>query len=83
MSGFVPWQRSADYLRQISMVMGNKSQMMWDIPPLDTFQVLSEIYRVPPAEFKQTLDELVEMLDLGDLSGPACAQPVAGRADEV
>ena len=41
--GFVPWQREAEYLRRISMVLGNKSQMLWDIPPVDTFRVLSDI----------------------------------------
>ncbi|MBI5958975.1 MAG: ATP-binding cassette domain-containing protein [Chloroflexi bacterium] len=66
-AGYIPWQRSGVYLRRISMVMGNKSQMMWDIPPLDTFRVLGEIYHVPAAEFKQTLDELVELLDMGEL----------------
>ncbi len=65
--GFTPWQRRAEYLRRISMVLGNKSQMLWDIPPLDTFQVLAEIYQVPHAEYQQTLDELVELLDMEDL----------------
>jgi ABC-2 type transport system ATP-binding protein len=49
------------------MVMGNKSQLMWDIPPLDTFRVVGEIYRVPASELRQRMDELVELLDLGDL----------------
>jgi ABC-2 type transport system ATP-binding protein len=65
--GFVPWERQADYLRRISMVLGNKSQMLWDIPPLDTFRVLGEIYRVPPAELKRALDELIELLDMQEL----------------
>jgi ABC-2 type transport system ATP-binding protein len=66
-AGFDPWQRKPAFLRSISMVMGNKSQMLWDIPPLDTFRVLGEIYRVPPAQFKETLDELVDLLDLSEL----------------
>jgi ABC-2 type transport system ATP-binding protein len=65
--GFVPWARQADYLRRISMVLGNKSQMLWDIPPLDTFHVLGEIYHVPSAELKRTLDELIELLDMQEL----------------
>ena len=65
--GFVPWQRKPAYLCHISMVLGNKSQMMWDIPPLDTFYVLGEIYQVPPAELKRTLDELVELLEMQKL----------------
>jgi ABC-2 type transport system ATP-binding protein len=66
-AGFVPWKREQAYLQRISMVLGNKSQMLWDIPPLDTFRVLAEIYRVPPPAFRETLDELVEMLEMQDL----------------
>jgi ABC-2 type transport system ATP-binding protein len=66
-AGFVPWERRADYLRRISMVLGNKSQMLWDIPPMDTFRVLGEIYGVPPRELEQILDELIELLDMQDL----------------
>jgi ABC-2 type transport system ATP-binding protein len=65
--GFVPWQRSPEYLRRISMVLGNKSQMLWDIPPLETFRVLGEIYRLPPHDFQQILEELVELLHMQDL----------------
>ena len=65
--GFVPWQRKHDYLRRISMVLGNKSQMMWDIPPLDTFAVLGEVYHVPQADWRRTVDELVDLLEMQDL----------------
>src|SRR5260370_151971 len=63
-AGFVPWQRKPDYLRRISMVLGNKSQMLWDIPPRDSFRVLGEIYRVPPSELNGTLGELFDLLDM-------------------
>lgn len=66
-AGFIPWQRQPDFLRRISMVMGNKSQLLWDIPPLDTFRVLGEIYNLPAAAFRQTLDELVDLFDLREL----------------
>jgi ABC-2 type transport system ATP-binding protein len=66
-AGFIPWQRKNAYLQQISMVMGNKSQMIWDIPPMDSFRVLGEIYSVPSGQFKQTLDELIELLDMQEL----------------
>jgi ABC-2 type transport system ATP-binding protein len=62
--GFVPWQRKPDYLRRISMVLGNKSQMLWDIPPLDTFAVLGEMYHVQQAEWRRTVDELVDLLEM-------------------
>ena len=66
-AGFNPWDRKPAYLRRIAMVLGNKSQLLWDIPALDTFRVLGEIYHVPPAELQATLAELVEMLQLEDL----------------
>ena len=66
-AGFTPWERSSDYLRRISMVMGNRSAMNWDIPPLDSFRVLSKIYRVPEKAFQHTLDELFDLLDMAAL----------------
>jgi len=49
------------------MVLGNKSQMLWDIPPMDTFRVLSEIYRVPQKDYLRVIDELVSLLDMEEL----------------
>jgi len=66
-AGYIPWQRRPEFLQHISMVLGNKSQMIWDIPPLDTFRVLGEIYRIPSHEFKRRLDELVDLLAMQDL----------------
>ncbi len=66
-AGFVPWERRPEFLSRISMVLGNKSQMIWDIPPMDSFQVLGEIYNVPPRQLRQTLDELIDLLELEDL----------------
>jgi ABC-2 type transport system ATP-binding protein len=66
-AGWTPWERRPGFLRGISMVLGNKSQMLWDIPPLDTFRVLAEIYAIPPAEYRRTLDELVTLLEMGEL----------------
>jgi ABC-2 type transport system ATP-binding protein len=71
--GLPAWQREADFLRRISMVLGNKSQMLWDIPPLDTFRVLAEIYSIPQQTFQRTLDELVALLEMEDLLTKRCA----------
>jgi len=65
--GYVPWRRQHAYLRKISMVLGNKSQMLWDIPPMDSFMVLGDIYNVPSSALHETVDELVNLLDMGDL----------------
>ena len=66
-AGYVPWERRPEYLRKISIVLGNKSQMLWDIPAMDSFRVLSEIYLVPEKEFRSTLDDLIDLLEMKDL----------------
>jgi ABC-2 type transport system ATP-binding protein len=65
--GHTPWRRQKEYLRQITLVMGNRNQLQWDIPALDSFEMNRAIYRIPDAEFRRARDELVELLDLGDL----------------
>jgi ABC-2 type transport system ATP-binding protein len=62
-----PWERKPAYLRRISMVLGNKNQILWDIPAMDSFRVLGEIYNVPLAQFRETLDELVALLEMEEL----------------
>lgn len=65
--GFEPWRRAPDYLRAITLVMGNRQQLSWDLPAADSFELNRAIYRVPRAEFRATVDELVDLLDLGAL----------------
>jgi ABC-2 type transport system ATP-binding protein len=63
-AGHIPWERQSGYLRRISLIMGNRSAMNWDIPPLDSFRVLSEIYHVPNQIYHETIDELIALLDM-------------------
>ncbi len=65
--GHVPWRREPAYLSRISMVMGQRSQLNWDLPVMDSYLVHAAVYRVDRAAFQQTLDELVELLDLRPL----------------
>jgi ABC-2 type transport system ATP-binding protein len=65
--GFVPWRRENAYLRQMTLLMGNRSQLVWDIPAADSFRILQEIYKIPDDAYRRTLDELVALLDLGPL----------------
>ncbi|TMF34805.1 MAG: ATP-binding cassette domain-containing protein [Chloroflexi bacterium] len=65
--GHVPSRREAAYLRQITMVMGNRNQLQWDLPALDSYELLRAIYRLHPDDFRKTRDEFIELLDLGDL----------------
>jgi len=63
----VPWKRERDYLRRITLVMGNRNQLQWDLPALDSFELNRAIYRLPREDFTRTRDELIELLDIGDL----------------
>ncbi len=65
--GFVPWERQRDYLRLITLVMGQRNQLQWDIPVGDSFELHRAIYRLPREGFIKTVTELVELLDLGPL----------------
>ena len=70
--GFVPHQRRADFLRAFTLVMGQRNQLFWDLPAMETFLVNQAIYRIPEADFRTALDELVGLLELG----PILAKPV-------
>ncbi|MDT8305664.1 MAG: ATP-binding cassette domain-containing protein [Anaerolineae bacterium] len=65
--GFEPYQRQPAFLRNIALVMGQRNQLLWDIPAIDTFELNRVIYRLPERQYRETLDELVTLLDLGDL----------------
>ena len=65
--GRTPWRREPELLRNISLVMGNRNQLLWDIPAMDSFLVNQAIYAIPEKQFRETLDELITLLDLGDL----------------
>ena len=65
--GHVPWRREKAYLRQITLVMGNRNQLVWDIPAIDSFELNRAIYRLSREEFRHTLAELTELLELGSL----------------
>ena len=65
--GYVPWRRQPAFQRQFALVMGQKNQLWWDLPAIESFRLNGAVYGVPTAEFRQTLDELVELLGLGPL----------------
>ena len=67
--GHAPSRREKDFLRQITLVMGQRNQLVWDIPAADSFELNRAIYRIPRPEFRQTLDELEALLELGPLMG--------------
>ena len=64
--GYEPWKRDPKMLRRMALVMGNKQQLWWDLPAMDSFAVLKEIYEVPSDRYKVRLDRLIDELDLKD-----------------
>jgi len=65
--GYQPWQRPNELLKQITLVMGNRNQLVWDIPCIDSFELQRAVYRIPRTTYQETVDELVELLDLSEL----------------
>lgn len=72
-SGFVevlehnPWERTPEYLRSIALVMGQKNQLWWDLPAIETFELNRAIYEIPTKNYNENLKELVDLLEIGKL----------------
>jgi ABC-2 type transport system ATP-binding protein len=64
-AGFDPTKRENAYRRIFALVLGQKNQLWWDLPAIESFNLLRAIYSIPEAEFKATLDELIVLLDIG------------------
>jgi ABC-2 type transport system ATP-binding protein len=66
-NGYVPADRDRDFLRSVSLVMGQRQQLIWDVPVLDSFELNRVVYRVSPRRYREVTDELIALLDLGDI----------------
>jgi len=65
--GYTPWKDRVRYVRHIGVVFGQRSQLWWDVPVIDSFELLRDIYAIPPDAYRKNLDRLAEWLDLADL----------------
>ncbi|MCA9392241.1 ABC transporter ATP-binding protein [candidate division WWE3 bacterium] len=65
--GYTPHERDEEYLKQISLVMGQKNQLFWDLPAIETFSLNKDIYEVDEKSYREVLNNLTEMLDVGDI----------------
>ena len=65
--GKVPWKNRKEYVQHIGVVFGQRMQLWWDVPILDSYSLLKDIYRIPEATYQKRLSELAEALNLGDL----------------
>lgn len=66
-NGWVPWKDRKEYVRQIGVVFGQRSQLWWDIPVMDSFELLQAIYSIPISRYRSKLDELTQLLHLEEL----------------
>ena len=78
-AGFRPQDRAHGFLQQITLVMGQKQQLLWDLPPSETFLLNRAIYDIPRAQYDATVAELTELLDLGPLLGKPARQLSLGE----
>ena len=65
--GHVPQKREVAFLEKVTLVMGQKQQLLWDLPPAETFELNRAVYQVDRARFRKTTGDLIELLELGDL----------------
>ena len=64
--GYIPWKDRKKYVRNIGAVFGQKSQLIWDIPPADAFALHKAIYQIPTDKFKKNVSKLCDLLNMGD-----------------
>ena len=77
--GIVPWKQRKRNAAQIGVVFGQRMQLWWDVPILDSFRLLRDIYAIPGERWKKRLDELTEALDLGELLSVPIRQMSLGQ----
>jgi ABC-2 type transport system ATP-binding protein len=77
--GRTPWENRIEHVKNIGVVFGQRSQLMWDIPVIDSFELLRDVYRVPDQQYKKNLDELVEVFNLRDFTDTPVRQLSLGQ----
>ena len=66
-NGLIPWKNRIEHVKNIGVVFGQRTQLWWDVPVLDSFELLKEIYRIDGHAYRQNLEQLSEMLNLSGL----------------
>lgn len=77
--GYTPWKERVPYVRNIGVVFGQRSQLWWDVPVMDSFELLRDIYKIPEEEYKVNLNLLTESLDLKNLLSTPVRQLSLGQ----
>lgn len=78
-NGKVPYKERKEYVKNIGVVFGQRSQLWWDVPPDDSFYLLKDIYKIPNSEFKITREKLIESLDLSQVINTPTRQLSLGQ----
>ena len=66
-NGRTPWKDRVKHVREIGVVFGQRSQLWWDVPVIDSYELLKDIYQIPKVTYESNLDELTELLNLSEL----------------
>jgi len=66
-NGRIPWRNRVAHVQEIGVVFGQRSQLWWDVPIIDSFELIRDIYRTDQTTYKKNLDELVELLELSEI----------------
>lgn len=66
-NGRTPWKERVSHVKDIGVVFGQRSQLWWDVPVIDSFELIRDIYKVDKNEYKKTLSTLTELLDIGEI----------------
>ncbi len=77
--GKVPWKERVEHVGNIGVVFGQRTQLWWDLPVIDSFELLRDIYKVPHNDYEKTKDELIERLDLGSFINTPVRQLSLGQ----
>lgn len=65
--GRIPWKNRMEHVKNIGVVFGQRSQLWWDVPVIDSFELLKDIYSIPTATYQESLEELTLLLNLQEL----------------
>ena len=63
----IPWKDRINHVKDIGVVFGQRSQLWWDVPVIDSYELLKDIYKIPYSNYNKTLNELIELLNIGDI----------------
>ena len=77
--GRIPWKERREHVKKIGVVFGQRSQLWWDVPIIDSFELLRDIYEIPQTHYEDALDELVDLLSLSEIMRTPARQLSLGQ----